>query len=99
MTSGTYYGTVLVRKSGRTQMIHVNSDWGFKAGDWVEIQLWPVSNPHKKIITTKRLSPRGCGIGFYCSVKWGFKDNELITYRMRKVDGADPGVEAEAEDP
>lgn len=99
MTDRVYYGTIPVRKSGRTQTVHVNSEWGFQAGDWVQIVLWPVDNPGKKIIVTKKLSPRGRGIGFYCSSKWGLRNGELVTYRMRKVDGSDPGVEAETENP
>lgn len=99
MSDRVYYATCRIRENSSAQVIHVDSRWGLKVGDFVTVVMWNIDNPLQKVVATKVLSKRGSGIGFYCSRKWGFKTGDMVVYRMRKVNGSDSGVEAEDEDP
>lgn len=95
MTTRVYYATCTIRETSTAQVVHVDSDWGLKPGDFVNIILWDIDNPKHKIVVTKRLSRRGNGVGFFCSRKWGFKTGDVVVYRMRRMDDPDTGGETE----
>lgn len=81
-----FYNTVPVCKMGSSLIIGLNGKWGLDVGDWINIEIWPVDDPETKIVATKKVSRRGNGIGVYCNQKWGFRRDDLVSYRIVRAD-------------
>ena len=73
--------------------------WGFEKGDLVDIVIYDIDNPMKKIRTVKKLSRTGNSTSIFLDRPWGFSVNDVVVLRLEKHGyDYDAGSEAEKGD-
>lgn len=93
----TYYDTKRVCRFGRSLIIHIDKWWGFDKGDVVEIKLYDIDNPNKRIYATKKLCKTGNSLSIFVELAWGFEQNDIVILKLKAKDNNDSGIEAEEE--
>lgn len=80
-----FYATKSVRRNGNSGTLYMEKEWGLKRGDLIEVTVWKINEPSRKVTGLKKVSMRGATAVFFCSKIWGFQAGDLVTYKVKKV--------------
>lgn len=88
----SFWITKRVTGSGdRTPTFFIPTEWDFKKGDRVDLEIWKTYQPDfPPVRTTTCLSTVGKSPLIYISSRWGIRRDEMITIRLRSHVNVNP---------